>query len=64
MGNGVVVINPSDYGLKEGDSEKQADLIADLTSLKSKYAFESRTLKKKYLDVGVLLDKVIEHINV
>ncbi len=49
--------------LKKGDQEKVKDLIADLESLKTKYEFKSADNKKLYLNIGILLDKVVEHIN-
>lgn len=48
--------------LNKGDSEKVKDLINDLNQLKSKYSFKSDKNKKMYLDVGILIDKVINHI--
>ena len=48
--------------LNKGDSAKVKDLIEDLKSLKIKYAFKSAKNKKTYLDVGLLIDKVINHI--
>ena len=49
--------------LKKGDSEKVNDLKKDLESLKTKYSFKSVKYKKTYSDVGLLIDKVINHIN-
>ena len=48
--------------LNKGDSGKVKDLVADLTSLKSKYTFKSAVNNKMYNDVCGLLDKVIGHI--
>jgi colicin import membrane protein len=49
--------------LSKGDADKVNDLIADLTSLKTKYQFKSEKNKKKYKGVGELIDKVINYIN-
>jgi len=48
--------------LKKGDSQKVIDLINDLELLKCKYQFKSLRNQKMYNDVGLLLDKVINHI--
>jgi hypothetical protein len=48
--------------LSKGDSDKVHDLIIDLEDLKTKYVFRSAKNKQKYLEVGYLLDKVINHI--
>jgi len=48
--------------LNKSDKAKVADLISDLKSLKGKYQFKSQKNKKMYLDVAVLIDKVIKHI--
>jgi len=48
--------------LSKGDADKVNDLIAELTSLKTKYSFKSAKNNKMYTDVGALLDKVIAHI--
>ncbi len=48
--------------LKKGDQEKVKDLIADLESLKTKYEFKSAANKNLYVNIGILLDKVVEHI--
>jgi len=48
--------------LSKGDSEKVKDLINDLNSLKSKYAFDSDKNKKMYSEIQALLDKVVNHI--
>lgn len=49
--------------LAKGDSDKVKDLISDLESLKTKYVFKSAKSAKAYAEVGMLLDKVIAHIN-
>jgi membrane protein involved in colicin uptake len=49
--------------LSKGDADKIKDLISDLESLKTKYSFKSEKNIKKYNDVGILISKVIEHIN-
>jgi len=48
--------------LNKGDAAKVTDLIFDLKFLKTKYSFKSAKNKKRYLQVGELLDKVINHI--
>jgi len=48
--------------LNKGDAEKVKDLIADLEAFKTKYSFKSEKNKKMYSDVGLLIDKVINHI--
>lgn len=48
--------------LAKGDAAKIQDLISDLESLKTKYSFKSASNRKKYADVAILLDKVINHI--
>jgi len=48
--------------LSKGDADKVNDLIAELTALKTKYSFKSAKNNKMYTDVGVLLDRVVEHI--
>lgn len=48
--------------LNKGDADKVKDLIADLKSLKTKYSFKSAKNEKMYSDVGLLIDKVINHI--
>lgn len=48
--------------LNKGDNDKVLDLIADFTTLKTKYQFKSAKNKKMYADVSVLIDKVINHI--
>ena len=52
-----------DAELKKGDSEKVKDLINDLNSNKRKYSFKSEKYKRVYVDVGVLIDKIIFHIS-
>lgn len=49
--------------LSKDDEAKFQDLITDLDSIKSKYSFKSKTNIKKYSDVGVLIDKIINHIS-
>lgn len=48
--------------LSKGDAAKVQDLIKDLEALKTKYSFKSAKSKRSYIDVGVLIDKVILHI--
>jgi hypothetical protein len=48
--------------LNKGDEAKVKDLINDLTMLKTKYSFTAAKTKKMYEDVGLLIDKVINHI--
>lgn len=48
--------------LVKGDTAKLRDLIADLTKLKTKYEFKSKTKKKAYTEMGLLIDKVIAHV--
>ena len=49
--------------LNKGDAAKLKDLIADLETLKTKYEFKSKRNKKRYEEVGLLLDKIINHLN-
>ena len=49
--------------LNKGDKAKVKDLIEDLELLKTKYSFKSSKNVKMYKDVGVLIDKVTNHIN-
>lgn len=49
--------------LAKGDADKVKDLINDLIALKSKYSFKSKRNQKKYSDVRILIDKIVEHIN-
>ena len=49
--------------LNKGDTAKIKDLILDLESLKTKYSFKSVKNVKMYKDVGLLIDKVTNHIN-
>ena len=44
------------------DNQLRVILLDELKDLKSKFSFKSASNKKKYKDVGVLLDKVIDHI--
>lgn len=47
----------------KGDSAKVADLKNALINIKSKYEFKSKKNQKMYTDVGILIEKVINHIN-
>lgn len=49
--------------LNKGDRDKVQDLINDLDGLKTKYLFKSKKNQKMYFDVGILIDKVLLHIN-
>jgi hypothetical protein len=48
--------------LNKGDADKVLDLIRDLESLKTNFAFKSVKNKKMYASVGILLDKVVNYI--
>jgi len=48
--------------LSKGDEAKLIDLLKDLTTLKTKYTFKSDKNVKMYVDVSLLIDKVINHI--
>jgi len=48
--------------LNKGDEAKVKDLINDLELLKTKYAFKAVKTQKMYADVGLLIDKVTNHI--
>ena len=48
--------------LNRGDEEKINLLKKDLEDLKTKYNFKSAKNKKTYKEIGLLLDKVINHI--
>jgi hypothetical protein len=48
--------------LKKGDSDKMEDLKNSLSGLKNKYKFKAKINQKKYFDVGLLIDEVINHI--
>jgi len=48
--------------LNKGDTDKVNDLKNDLAALKSKYNFNSVKNKTMYNSVGLLIDKVINHI--
>jgi hypothetical protein len=50
--------------LNKGDSAKVIDLINDLEALKTKYTFKSKKNTTMYSDVGLLIDKVINYINI
>jgi len=49
--------------LNKGDAAKVEDLISDLQLLKSKYSFKSAKNSTMYSEVGILIGKVINHIN-
>ncbi len=49
--------------LSKGDAAKVKDLIEDLEDLKQRYTFKSVKNKAMYHSVGLLIDKVITHIN-
>lgn len=48
--------------LNKGDKDKRKDLLRDLEVIKTKYSFKSDKNKKMYIDVNLLIDKVINHI--
>jgi hypothetical protein len=48
--------------LSKGDADKVHDLITDLEKLKTKYTFKSAKNQKLYKDVGLLIDKITNHI--
>ena len=48
--------------LQAVDSVKFKYMIADLEKIKTKYEFKSDLNKKKYNDVNILIDKIINHI--
>ncbi len=48
--------------LNKGDAAKVKDLINDLNALKTKYSFKSAKNQKRYEDVKLLIDKVVNHI--
>ncbi len=48
--------------LNKGDAAKVKDLISELEGLKTKYSFKSAKNNKMYSDVGLLIDKVVNHI--
>lgn len=48
--------------LNKGDEAKVKDLINDLELLKTKYTFKAVKTQKMYADVGLLIDKVTNHI--
>lgn len=50
------------YELNKGDADKVKDLVRELELIKTKYIFKSVKNKKMYSDVGVLVDKIINHI--
>jgi hypothetical protein len=45
--------------LNKGDADKVKDLISDLTALKTKYTFKSKTNQKMFISVCGLIDKVL-----
>ena len=49
--------------LNKGDAEKVKDLISDLTALKTKYTFKSKTNQKMFVSVCGLIDKVLTYIS-
>ena len=49
--------------LSKGDAAKRNDLLNDLGELRTKYSFRSKKNQKMYSDVGILLDKIVAHIN-
>jgi hypothetical protein len=49
--------------LSKGDAQKVDDLISDLEALKTKYSFKSNKYKSLYNQVGMLIDKVVNHID-
>ena len=49
--------------LSKGDTEKVADLIADLKALKTKYSFESEVNKNNYSYIQADLDIAIERLS-
>lgn len=51
-----------EFELAKGDTDKIQDLQKDLESLKLKYTFKSAKHKKTYAEVGILLDKILNHI--
>ena len=51
------------FELNKGDSEKVKDLVSSLEAFKVGYSFKSAKNKKMYKDFGLLVDKVIAHIN-
>lgn len=48
--------------LSKGDSAKVKDLIHDLETSKTKYTFKSKKNKEMYIQVGILLDRIIDGI--
>ena len=48
--------------LLKGDAEKLTDLVIELQAIKTKYSFKSKANIKKYNDVQLLIDKIINHI--
>lgn len=50
------------FELNKGDGDKVSDLKNDLNILKTKYEFKSKKNKKMYSEIGILIDKTINHI--
>ena len=48
--------------LNRNDIAKVLSLNDDLTSLKTKYSFKSKKNQKMYSDVGILIDKIVDHV--
>lgn len=48
--------------LSMNDIAKVLSLNDDLTNLKAKYSFKSKKNQKMYSDVGILIDKIIDHV--
>ena len=48
--------------LAKTDVAKKADLIDDLTELKSKYIFNSKKNQEMYSGIGDLIDKIVTHM--
>lgn len=46
--------------LSKGDSDKVKDLFDDLKSLKNKYSFKSVKNKRMYIEVGKLIDHILD----
>lgn len=49
--------------LNMGDADKIAALCKDLNEIKSRYQFKSKKNIQLYAEVGVLIDKIVAHIN-
>jgi len=48
--------------LNKGDAAKITDLVNDLLALKTKYTFKSDKNKKRYFQVGGLIEKIVTYI--